>query len=255
VSEAGITVDALLDQAVSLRQPRAGYRAGSDAILLAAAVPARAGDAVLDVGAGVGAASLCLAWRCPGVQVIGLEIQPECIELATMNAEANSLAARVHPVHGDVAHAPAEIRQRRFDHVMTNPPFYADRNATRSPRGGKAVSHVESVPLADWLDFCVRRVRPGGTVTVIHRTERLAEILTAMAGRLGGLVVCPLWSHPERPAKRVIVQGRAGARGATIIHPGVQLHGPGGGDTAAARALLREGAALDLAAAKKNGTA
>ncbi|MDP6343241.1 MAG: methyltransferase, partial [Alphaproteobacteria bacterium] len=147
-----ITLDGLLGQQIRLRQPRQSYRAGSDAILLAATVPARPGQTVLDAGAGVGAIALCLAHRCRQVTVRGLELQPRLAELANENAQANSLADRVSVHQGDIRRAPSEIAQARFDHTVCNPPFHPEGRSSPSPDDGKALAHGEGeTPLADWL--------------------------------------------------------------------------------------------------------
>jgi FkbM family methyltransferase len=244
---AGLSEDGLLDRRIRLRQPKKGYRAGSDAVLLAAAVPARAGERVLDVGAGAGAVALCLAWRCPEATVCALERDAELCALAAANAAANELSARVRVLCGDVAAAPAELRQARFDHVVTNPPFYEAGRVSTSPEPLKHAAHAESeAGLADWLAFCLKRLRPGGSLSVIHRASRLPELLSALHGGAGDIAVLPLWPAAGRPAKRVIVQARAGRRGPARLLSGLVLHDGNGGDTAQARALLREGAALPL---------
>lgn len=240
------TEDGLLDRRIRLRQPTRGYRAGSDAVLLAAAVPARPGEMVLDVGAGAGAVSLCLAWRCPHALVVGLERAPEMAALAANNAAANGLKERVSVICGDVADPPAELRRQRFHHVMTNPPFYDARAGTLSPERLKAQAHAtDAVTLEAWLMFCLKRLKPGGSLTVIHRASHLPALLAAIEPRCGDIAVLPLWPGQGRPAKRVIVQARAGSRGAARLLAGLTLHEQAG-DTAEARAILRDGAALSL---------
>lgn len=237
-----------MDRRIRLRQPARGYRAGSDAVLLAAAVAARPGERVLDVGAGAGAVSLCLAWRCPQVHVTGLERSPEMTALAADNATANGLGERIAMVEGDVANPPAALRQERFDHVMTNPPFYDADAGTLSPEPLKATAHAaDAVSLDAWLAFCLKRLKPAGSLTVIHRASHLPDLLARLEGRAGAIVILPLWPLGGRPAKRVIVQARAGSRTPAKLLPGLMLH-DGEGDTAEARAILRDGVALSLAA-------
>lgn len=249
------TEDGLLDRRIRLRQPARGYRAGSDAVLLAAAVPARAGQRVLDVGAGAGAVSLCLAWRCAEVEVVGLERSADMAALAAENTVANGLDGRVSTICGDVADPPEAVRRDRFDHVMTNPPFYEADAGTMSPERLKADAHAETaVPLQAWLAFCLKRLKPGGSLTVIHRASRLPAILAALEGRAGDIGILPLWPAAGRPAKRVIVQARAGSRGPARLLPGLVLHDDDG-DTPRARSLLRDGAALSLAPADEKDNA
>lgn len=249
-SAAGLSDDGLLNRAISLYQPRTGYRAGSDAVLLAASVPAQAGEAVLDVGVGAGAAALCVAWRCLGVQVTGLEVQADLAALARQNAGYNNLGDRIAIETGDLRRAPAAIASTQYDHVICNPPFYPAGTATPSPRASKTTAHLETddLALAEWVTFCLKRARPGGTVTMIHRAERLTDLLAACQGGAGDVHILPLWPSAGRPAKRVVVQARAQRNGPTVVLPGLTLHTPEGDDTPSARAILRDGAALDLSA-------
>jgi len=244
-----ITDDRLLGGRVHLRQPAAGFRTSIEAILLAAAVPADDGDSVLDVGAGTGAASLCLAVRASGAQVTGIEADRTLVRLAADNAEASGLAGRVRFYHGDIAAPPVHLAPASFDHVMVNPPF-APAGSGRLPRDpARAQAMVEGpVKLAGWLSFCLRMVRDGGTVTVIHRADRLHDILAAVRERLGGLAVLPLWPRSGEPAKRVIVAGRRGSAAPLALLPGLVLHRADGRYTPAAEALLRGGVALPLSA-------
>ncbi|MCP5372520.1 MAG: methyltransferase [Hyphomicrobiales bacterium] len=236
-----------------LRQPAAGYRAAIDPVFLAAAVPARAGQRVLDLGTGVGTAALCLAARVPGVAVVGLEIQPAYAALAAENAAANGLADRVRVVQGDLLRPPAGLAPGAFDHVMANPPHLPAGSGHPPPDPAKAAANVEGeAALADWVAAALAMVRSRGTVTLVHRADRLDAVLAALHGRAGAIVACPLWPGPEpasRPAKRVIVQARAGVATPFRLSPGLVLHGPGGAFTAAAQAILRGGAGLDLGAA------
>ena len=243
-----LTQDHLLNRRVILSQPKTGYRAGSDAILLAAAVPALAGQTVLDAGAGVGAVALCLAIRVENVTVRGLERQAELTELAADNAAANGLADRVNVLCGDIHQPPEEITRAVFDHTVCNPPFHPVGRASPSPDRSKALAHSEGeTPLSKWLSFCLRRTRPGGTVTMIHRASRLHDILAGWKDGAGDVVIIPLWPKAGRPARRIIVQARVGGKGPMVLHPGLQLHQYNGTDTDKAQAILRGGMAMDLA--------
>ena len=205
-----VTQDGLLDRRITLNQPRHGYRAGDDAVLLAAAVGARPGQTVLDAGAGVGAVSLCLAWRCPELVIRGMELQPELATLAQENIAANGMAARVSIQQGDIRQPPPEIGQATFDHTVCNPPFHVAGRSSAPPNASKAIAHGEGeTPLQEWLAFCLRRTVSGGTVTVIHRGDRLAALLSGLrqgageehtlllaAGQLPDLAVGEL-CHPD----------------------------------------------------------
>jgi tRNA1(Val) A37 N6-methylase TrmN6 len=241
--------DALLGGRLRLRQPRRGYRVAIDPVLLAAAVTAGPGETVLDAGAGSGAAALCLAHRVPGCRVLGLEREPELLELAQANVTANGLATRIELVAGDLLAPPPGLRQRVFDRVMTNPPFHPAGAASAPATPSGRAAHLATAGVAEWIGACLARLRPLGWLTLIHRAGRLDELLAARAGRAGDLRVCPLWPRSGVPARRVIVAGRKGARSPLRLLPGLVLHegADGGGRfTSAANAILREGAPLPL---------
>ena len=234
-----ITEDALLGGRVRLLQPRRGYRVAVDAVLLAAAVDVQQGDRVLDLGAGVGAVGICLAARVPECSVIGVELQAFMADLAERNARLNGRADRMRIVVHDLAHPlPADLGL--FDHVVTNPPYLAAAVADPSPDPGKALATVESsAPLARWLAVATRAAKPGGTVTLIHRLDRLDEVLDQFE-RLGwgDLAVKGL-----PPAPRVLVRARRGSPSRRDAAPLV-LHRTEGGYTDAAEAILRHAAPL-----------
>ncbi len=245
---ATVTEDTLVGGRVRLRQPGTGYRVAIDPVLLAAAVPARAGQLVLDLGAGVGAAALSLAARVAGCRVTGLERDPALAGLANQNAVLNQVAERVRVIAGDVRTPPPELEAEGFDETMLNPPHLIASGADPSPEPGKRAANVEGegAGLAVWLDRAIDMTRPDGGITVIHRAERLGELLACLAGRAGDVRVLPLWPKADRPAKRVILRARKGSTAPLRLCPGLVLHQPDGRYTAAAEAVLRDGAALAL---------
>ena len=243
----GASEDALLGGRVRVRQPMTGERIAIDPVLLAAAVPARRGERVLDAGAGVGAAALCLARRVPGVRVTGLERVPALVALARTNAALNRLASRVVMRPGDIGEPPAAIASGGFHHVMANPPHLEARRAQPSPVAGRRAARIEAnATLDDWVRFCLAAVRRRGSVTLVHRADRLDALLGALGAGAGEIVVFPLWPKQGRPAKRVIVRARKGVATALRLAPGLTLHEADGRFSAAAEAVLREAAPLDL---------
>lgn len=240
--------DRLLDGAVRLRQPREGYRAAIDPVFLAAAVPAKRGERVLELGVGSGAAALCLAHRVPGCCVVGLERQHAVATLAARNAMLNTMADRVEIVAGDLLDPPASLKSQRFDHVMANPPYLPAARADRRKAGARDASDVEGeAGLRAWIDCALRRVKPRGTVTFIHRADRLDGLLAGFEGRAGGIVVVPLWPKAGTAAKRVIVRARTDVATPLVLTAGLVLHRSDGSYTQAAERILREGAALEPA--------
>ena len=248
MSEREITEDTLLGGRVRLNQLAAGYRVAIDPVLLAAAVPARPGDQVLDVGSGVGAAALCLAVRVAGCRVAGLELQRSLARLANDNAKLNGLDDRVMVMEGDLLHPPPRLAPGSFDHVMTNPPHLERGRGTDSPSPGRNAANLEgAAQLGAWIAFCLTMVRPEGSVTLIHRADRLEAVLAALHRKAGEIVVFPLWPMADgRPARRVIVRARKEVATPTRLAFGLTLHTSDGRFTEPVEAILRKGTALEL---------
>lgn len=241
-----LTEDKLLGGRVRLRQPEEGYRAAIDPVLLAAAVPAREGEMVLEPGIGAGAAALCLAARVPGCRIVGIEKDSAIALLARDNAVLNGVAGRFSVIEGDVAEPPAGLAAGSFDHVMVNPPYLAP-GGTASPRLLKEAANVEQgAGLADWVGLALAMVRQKGSLTFIHRADRIEALLTALAGKAGALVIYPLWPKAGIAAKRILVQARKGITSPSRLAPGLVLHGSDGRYTEAAEAVLRGGASLEI---------
>jgi tRNA1(Val) A37 N6-methylase TrmN6 len=222
-----LTQDDFLGGAIKIWQPKNGYRAATDPVFLAAAVGAKAGQSVLELGCGAGTALACLCKRVEGLDAHGLEIQTDYADLARRNAVDNGLRYAVHD--GDLLDMPEPIRTASFDHVFTNPPFY-DASASSAPRdAGRDTAHrIGEAALSDWIAVGLRRLKPKGYFTIIHRTERLADILSALDGKAGDIRILPLTSREGRTAGRVIVRARKGAAGALellaplILHQGIE---------------------------------
>ncbi|MXU64003.1 tRNA1(Val) (adenine(37)-N6)-methyltransferase [Oceanomicrobium pacificus] len=246
---AALTHDRFLNGRLRIWQPRQGYRAATDPVFLAAAVPARAGERVLELGCGVGAATLCLATRVPGLALTGLERQPAYAELARRNAAEAGMAVDV--VTGDLTDMPPTIRAQSFDHVMMNPPYYATRDFSAPRDSGKDTAHREVAgTLADWVTAGRKRLRPGGRLTIIQQADRLDDMLMAFGRQFGDVMIRPLAPRAGRPAGRVLVTALKGRSGPLrllaplVLHDGPRHEQDGDDSSAAARAILRDGAAL-----------
>lgn len=230
---------------VRLLQPKDGYRAAIDPVLLAAALVPAAGSSVLDLGCGVGAAALCLLRRCPEVSVVGLELQNELAQLAQANGRLNDMMDRFSVRQGDLRQAGTLLGRAGFDHVMANPPYQAAGTGRPSRQPARALAnHEGETGLTDWLDAALEQLRPKGSLTLIHRADRLPELLAGLSGRAGRTRVLPLWPAEGKPAGRVLVSAQKGARGPAALLPGLVLHDTTGGYTAAAQAVLRDAADL-----------
>ena len=212
------TVDDFLGGKIKLKQ--GDYKATSDAVLLAAAVPAKSDETILDVGCGNGVVALCIMARVPNLKATGLEIQPQMVELARENALLNKMDFEV--VEGDVSHPPHEWKERQFHHVVTNPPYFTEDMLRQNEVTAKA--HKIQTPLATWLDFCIKKVRAKGTLTIIHRTEAVPEILSVLNGRMGKIKLIPLWPKENVHPKRVIIQATMNSKAPFQIHNGFVLH-------------------------------
>lgn len=235
------TEDRFLDGRIVVRQPARGFRSGLDAVMLAAAVPAVAGEMVLELGSGAGVAALCLAART-ACSVSGIERDDDLVALATTNTAANDANGRVQIGAGDVFALPADLK-RDFAHVMTNPPFHGEEGRA-SPDAARAAAKHDEGRLGDWLRAGFKRTASNGTFTAILRADRLGEALAALPHR--GALVLPLWPKEGVEAKRVILQLRKGAKRPLGFLPGLVLHTADGPHTDAAEAILRHGEALVL---------
>ncbi len=241
-----VTRDTLLDGQVKLHQPAEGYRVAVDTVLLAAAVPAVAGQRIFEPGAGTGAAALCLAHRVEGCHVTGIEMQAGLVRLAGDNVRLNGFASRVDIMHGDITRPLPPRITGGFDHVMINPPFGRAGDGNAPPDEGKAMAHVEAgAELVDWISCALTQLRRKGSLTMIHRADRLDSLLAALTGKAGEIVVFPLWPREGKPARRVIVRARKGVATPLCLSPGLVLHGADGAYTPQAEAVLR-GAPLQV---------
>jgi tRNA1(Val) A37 N6-methylase TrmN6 len=234
-------VETFLGGRVRVDQPLGGFRSGLDAVMLAAAVPARPGQAALELGSGSGAASLCLASRVPHLTVAGVEIDPNLAIMANRNAAVNGMQARVTFTAADIFALPPELK-RDFDHVLANPPFHADGQT--SPDPARVLALADSGKLANWLKLGLQRTVSGGYFTLILRADRLDEALGALPQ--GGVSLYPLWPRAGEVAKRIILQLRKGSAAPLRLLPGLILHAESGDYTPEADAVLRCGEPLAL---------
>jgi tRNA1(Val) A37 N6-methylase TrmN6 len=247
---AELSDDAALGGRLRLRQPLHGHRFGHDAILLAAAVPAAAGERAIEFGAGVGAAGLALARRVENLAVTLVEFDSELCALAADNAGRNGLADRVRAVCLDVtapaaAFVAAGLAAGAADHVLMNPPFNAPHNP--SPDRGRRVAHTGSPEMLEqWLLAAARLLRPSGMLTLIWRADGLADVLPVIATGHGAISVLPIHPKPDTGAIRVIVRAVKSGSGPPMLNPGFVLAEMNGKPTAQAEAVLREGVALDF---------
>jgi tRNA1(Val) A37 N6-methylase TrmN6 len=248
---AHVTEDAVLGGRLVLRQPRKGHRVGHDAILLAAGCSVRAGERLIELGAGVGAAGLAVARRVNDLALTLIEIDPALAALARDNAERNGLAERTHVVCLDVTASPeafaaAGISAEAADHVLMNPPFNAAHNP--SPDRRRRLAHVGTLDTPRlWVETAAWLLRPAGVLTLIWRADGLDAVLAALADDFGDIGILPIHPKPDAPAIRVLVRAVKQSGAPLALLPGLVLTNGDGRPTPAAEAILREGAVLALA--------
>jgi tRNA1(Val) A37 N6-methylase TrmN6 len=242
------TEDAFLDGRLILRQPAKGHRIGTDALLLAAATEARA--RVCDLGAGVGAAGLAL--RLAGAaEVVLVEREPAFLACARTNAARPGLDG-VTVVEADVFVRRSFLRwpavaDQSFDAVATNPPYAQELRGRRTPVALKRAAHaMEGGDLPDWLRCAARLLKDGGRLTLIHRADRIAEVLAALPSRLGGVAIRPVAPTADAAATRILIGAVAGSRAASRLLAPLVLHDASGRFTPEAEALHRGQAALSM---------
>lgn len=217
-----LTHDDFLGGKIRVWQPRKGYRAGVDPVILAASVPAKPRQSILELGCGVGVASLCLAARVPGLSITGVEMQEDYAALARRNAIENKLPCDI--VTADLRSLPVSLRQLRFDHVIMNPPYFDRASGTAAANVGRDLALSGDTPLADWIVVGARRVGPRGYLTLIQRMERLPEVLAALEGRLGAMIVRPIAGRGTKAPELFLLQARQEGRTAFRMAPTLIMH-------------------------------
>jgi tRNA1Val (adenine37-N6)-methyltransferase len=233
----------LLDGRVRYAQPLDGYRTGIEPVLLAASIPARAGERVLEAGTGAGAGLLCLASRVPGVLGLGIELDPAMAELARQNVAANGIDG-ISIATADIG---AWCGDRMFDHAFSNPPWHDPADTLPPGARRRLATHEGDVPLEGWIAALRAVLRPTGSLTVLAPARQAARIMAALqAEGFGRLVLFPLWPKPGRDAKLALMRGHAAQRGPGRIAPGLVLHDADGRFSGPAQSLLRDRAALPI---------
>jgi tRNA1(Val) A37 N6-methylase TrmN6 len=243
-----VTENAYLDGRLMITQPARGYRAGVDPVLLAASVPAKSGQSILELGCGVGTAILCLGARVANLSLTAVELQPDHAELARQNALRNSATLDVHCA--DLTALPADLRQQSFDHVIANPPYFLRGQGNKSDLDHRETAMGEDTPLVDWVHAAAKRLKPKGYASFIHRAERLPDLIAAVSTCLGSIQVLPLQPRIGRDAQLVLLRARKEGRASfrlhapLLMHQGIQHDRDAESYTPQISAVLRDGATL-----------
>jgi tRNA1(Val) A37 N6-methylase TrmN6 len=246
-----LTEDTFLGGRLRLRQPKSGHRAGHDAMLLAAATPARAGDRVVDFGAGVGAAGLALATRISGIQITLVEIDEALAELARGNAASNAIEAKIIAMDlasGADVFAGAGLAPDSVDVVLMNPPFNDSKRHRSSPDKSREIAHVaDAATLESWIRAARRILKSTGVLTLIWRADGLAQVLAALDRGFGSLAILPVHGNTATPAIRVLIRAIKAGRAPTAIYPGLMLNDESGVPNKQVQEILAGRGVLPLA--------
>ena len=216
------TKDSFLGGRIKIWQPKKGYRAGIDPILLAASVNASEGQKVLDLGCGVGTASFALGYRVKNIELYGIEIQKAVADVANLNSEENGIELKLEC--SNITKLSSNITSKSFDHVIANPPYFDRKTSVRSINLAKEKSFGDTCPISDWLKVAAKRAKPKGFVHFIVRSDRLPEMFRNMPNSLGSLVITPILSRKNENAKLTILHARKNGRAGFIISSPIILH-------------------------------
>jgi tRNA1(Val) A37 N6-methylase TrmN6 len=210
------SIDVLPNRLI-LKQPKDGFRSGSDALLLASSMEFKSKSCVLDVGSGSGAVALSILKNNPTLKATGFELQTDYAELSLENSQLNDLAHRFETVIGDIKNIHTFFAPDSFDYVVTNPPFYDSKNCRPALSDAKRLAHASDIGFQEWLRLCIHPLKNSGFISVICRTERLAEIYHTLYHRCGNFMIKPIITSSNQEAKRVIVTAQKGKKPITKI--------------------------------------
>jgi tRNA1(Val) A37 N6-methylase TrmN6 len=237
--------DGFLNGRIELRQADGGHRAGTDAVLLAAATPPDEAGLILDAGAGVGAVGLMAATLAPAASIGLIEIEPGACALARENVAGNGFLERALVFEADLldpaARRAAGLADEQADLVLTNPPFLAAGRVRKTPDAKRALAHVAAAPLGEWVRCCLALLASGGVFVMIHRADALSECLASVEGRLGGVAVLPVLPRAGEAATRILLRGKKGSKAPLALLAPLVLHEADGRFTERAEAIFRGG--------------
>lgn len=228
----------VLNKRLKLRHSADGFKTSIDSVLLAASCPAQSGDHILDLGCGVGGAGLSVLTRVANVHLTGVEIQGDHVDLTRQNALDNGFGDQCDFVTSDIRDYKSD---QSFDHVICNPPYLTAGAHLRSPSEEKATAMGhDDADIKDWIDVAYKRLKPKGSLTMIHRADQIDEIIQALGTRFGAVEIFPLWPKKDTPAKRVIIRCLKDRRTPATLHAGLTLHRADGDYTDAAQKIFKD---------------
>lgn len=247
-----LTKDAFHRGAFWLVQPaERGHRAGTDALLLAAAVPSGFHSVVADLGAGAGAAGLAVLSRCPEARAILVERSPDmlaCARATLALPENAAIGGRAEIVGLDIA-APGRVRAEAglgdagVDFAIMNPPFNEARDRATSDPLRREAHVMGDDTIASWVRTAAAIVRPRGGFAAIIRPAQLTLLLDALGRRFGAAEVKGIHPRPGQPAIRIVVRARRASRATMSLMPPLYVHGSVGSAFSAEVTAINEGRA------------
>lgn len=241
-----VSIDEFLGGRISLKQPKKGYRITSDSVFLAASIVPKKSDKILDVGAGSGAILSCLAARlgedAKSITMHGVELQDDLTTLARENG-----TDCITYFEGDIFKDIDGCEANSYHHVISNPPYYEKGKISASPYKTKAVAHGDDMAdLGLWIERSMRMVRPKGYMTVVHRADRLNDIVAVMSEKAGSIIIYPFYSKAGKDASRVIIRAQKDANGLLALKSGMIVHKSDGTYSDEAENILRHAHFLDI---------
>lgn len=251
------SIDAFHHGAFAVVQPmKCGHRAGSDALLLAAGLPQNAHGIVADLGAGAGVAAFAALSVNPLLRATLVEIDPlmaDCARKSLALPGNSAFAARATIIAADVRLAgkkrvEAGLANAGFDHVLANPPYYAQSERASPDKRRALAHHMPENELDAWLRTAAAMLKPGGMLHIVWRPQNLLALMQGAQGRFGSLQILPLCAREASAAGRIIVRGIRGSKAPLSLLPAIILHDNANKPTPLANALLNGKARLPFLA-------
>jgi tRNA1(Val) A37 N6-methylase TrmN6 len=175
------TLEDLQIKELFIIQKKEAFRFGVDAILLSHFVKVKRNQRVLDMGTGTGILPLLIAAKTEASWITGLEIQADIAAMARRSVEGNGLAHRIEIVEGDIKNVTSLLGAATYDVVVTNPPYTPVGSGLKNPHDSKAIArHELYCTLEDVLKNGARMLKPQGEFYMVHRPDRLTDIMEGM---------------------------------------------------------------------------
>lgn len=210
--KAGERIDDLQFKGLKIIQNPEGFCFGIDAVLLSHFARIKKGWKVADLGCGTGIISILLSGRTEASSITGIEIQTDVAEMADRSIQMNGIQDRVRILNADLKDAPSILGLSAMDAVVTNPPYRTKGCGIINPDNVKAVSRHEILcTLDDIIKVSQKILKPGGTLFMVHRPDRLADIICTLRNN----VLEPkrlrfVHPHKDKPPSLVMIEALRG---------------------------------------------